>query len=50
MLHDGAVTIVKRHEYHIRLNNEDIINLLRGIGHNVPDNAQVIVRVPGGGD
>ncbi len=36
--------------YHAELDRHKLLALLRQAGHEVPDNAGIYVRVPGGGD
>lgn len=36
--------------YHAELDRPTLLALLRQAGHDVPDNAGIFVRVPGGGD
>jgi hypothetical protein len=45
---DKRVTVETKH--HAELTRHKLIALLRQAGHNVPDNAGIFVRVPGGGD
>ncbi len=43
-----VTTTTQRHE--ISLSNVDIVRLLQANGHDVPDDASIVVHIPGGGD